>query len=50
MGTVETTDATGFQYPSNRVVDRSSTRQRSDDTDHMFQYPSNRVVDRSTGA
>ena len=36
-----------FQYPSNRVVDRSNCPQNSAGRIRSFQYPSNRVVDRS---
>ena len=37
-----------FQYPSNRVVDRSQARQVAQVGTLPIQYPSNRVVDRST--
>ena len=38
---------TWFQYPSNRVVDRSSRSPEVGLELSAFQYPSNRVVDRS---
>ena len=40
-----------FQYPSNRVVDRSRSRVGiREPRFSRFQYPSNRVVDRSPGS
>ena len=39
--------ANSFQYPSNRVVDRSSLSPHHASQLPSFQYPSNRVVDRS---
>ena len=36
-----------FQYPSNRVVDRSDLPETRRPARPRFQYPSNRVVDRS---
>ena len=41
---------TKFQYPSNRVVDRSVAPTRPGNQRNLFQYPSNRVVDRSCQA
>ena len=39
-----------FQYPSNRVVDRSNLDLARKSPEKGFQYPSNRVVDRSDPA
>ena len=45
--TAQDTPAQMFQYPSNRVVDRSVKIRNLAIRNHVFQYPSNRVVDRS---